>query len=315
MRGCVKRAGRDDTRELNPPRWCGALDKDSCPAHFSTTIHGEPRLCQWVDVGCRSGNMSLCAAELAATHINITRIPPVLAADTDHDGMPLPITSAPLLVATLLVAVLLMWCKGRAGSRGQHQLVATRERDGELERFADQAPPPPGGAAGTELVDFRDDDSQITFLPVQEDFRILREASDDDGSDVTFLPTGPATEYAQEQPPTQLTPPPIEEGGEFERVFTQEHAAQAASRYRLSTQLRERIEASRPPRGSSQDTNTFDDKKQRLYDKKRQDRLDDKKRQETGVAEHDFDVPTARAQETIAQVARRPVSQPNYSLD
>ena len=313
MRGCLKRAGQDDTRAMSPPRWCAALDKDTCPAHFSTTIHGEPRLCHWVDVGCRSGNVSLCAAE--PTHTNITYTPPVVVDEPGHDGMPLPVL---LAAAALLVVVLLMWRKGRAGSsKGQRQLVATRDTDGELERLADQAAPAvPVGAAGAELVDSDDNESVITFLPDQ-DFRTLREASDDDGTEVTFLPAGPATEHNRVEPPTQLTPPqPIEEGEELGRMFTQEHAAQAASRYRLGAQLRERTEASRPPpRGSSRDMDIDDDTSQRL-------------------AAHDFDVPTARAQETTTRVAARAVAgavaleppaaapcssvakpQQNYSLD
>ena len=264
---------------MSPPRWCAALDKDACHIHFSTTIHGEPRLCQWVDVGCRSGNVSLCAAE--PTHTNITHTQPVVVNDPDHDGMPLPVL---LAAAALLVVVLLMWRKGRAGSgRGQLQLVATRETDCELEGFAVV----PGGAAGVELVDPDDNESVITFLP-EQDFRTLREASDDDESVVTFLPTGPATEHIRVEQPTQLAPPePIEEGEELGRMFTQEHAAQAASRYRLAAQLRERTEASRPPpRGSSRDMDIDDDTHQRL-------------------ATHDFDVPTARAQETTARAAPR----------
>ena len=313
MRGCLKRAGQDDTRAMSPPRWCAALDKDTCPGHFSTTIHGEPRLCHWVDVGCRSGNVSLCAAE--PTHTNVTYTPPVVVDDTDHDGTPLPIL---LAAAALLVVVLLMWRKGRAGSsRGKRQLVATRESDGELEGFVDQAAPAvPDGSAGAELVDSDDNESVITFLPDQ-DFRTLREASDDDGTEVTFLPASPAAEHVRVEPPAQLTPAqPIEEGEELGRMFTQEHAAQAASRYRLGAQLRERTEVSRPPpRGSSRDMDIDDDTKQRL-------------------ATHDFDVPTARAQQTTARVAARPVAaavaleppaaapcssvakpQQNYSLD
>lgn len=264
---------------MSPPRWCAALDKDACHTHFSTTIHGEPRLCQWVDVGCRSGNVSLCAAE--PTHTNITHTQPVVVNDPDHEGMPLPVL---LAAAALLVVVLLMWRKGRAGSsRGQLQLVATRETDCELEGFAVV----PGGAAGVELVDPDDNESVITFLP-EQDFRTLREASDDDESVVTFLPTGPATEHIRVEQPTRLAPPePIEEGEELGRMFTQEHAAQAASRYRLAAQLRERTEASRPPpRGSSRDMDIDDDTHQRL-------------------ATHDFDVPTARAQETTARAAPR----------
>ena len=298
---------------MSPPRWCAALDKDTCPGHFSTTIHGEPRLCHWVDVGCRSGNVSLCAAE--PTHTNVTYTPPVVVDDTDHDGTPLPIL---LAAAALLVVVLLMWRKGRAGSsRGKRQLVATRESDGELEGFVDQAAPAvPDGSAGAELVDSDDNESVITFLPDQ-DFRTLREASDDDGTEVTFLPASPAAEHVRVEPPAQLTPAqPIEEGEELGRMFTQEHAAQAASRYRLGAQLRERTEVSRPPpRGSSRDMDIDDDTKQRL-------------------ATHDFDVPTARAQQTTARVAARPVAaavaleplaaapcssvakpQQNYSLD
>ena len=284
MRGCLKRAGQDDTRAMSPPRWCAALDKDACHTHFSTTIHGEPRLCQWVDVGCRSGNVSLCAAEPTPT--NITHAQPVVVDEPDHDGMPLPVL---LAAAALLVVVLLMWRKGRAGSsRGQLQLVATRETDCELEGFADQAAPAvPGGAAGVELVDPDDNESVITFLP-EQDLHTLREASDDDESVVTFLPTGPATEHIRVEQPAQLAPPePIEEGEELGRMFTQEHAAQAASRYRLAAQLRERTEASRPPpRGSSRDMDIDDDTHQRL-------------------ATHDFDVPTARAQETTARAAPR----------
>ena len=279
MRGCLKRAGQDDTRAMSPPRWCAALDKDACHTHFSTTIHGEPRLCQWVDVGCRSGNVSLCAAE--PTHTNITHTQPVVVNDPDHEGMPLPVL---LAAAALLVVVLLMWRKGRAGSsRGQLQLVATRETDCELEGFAVV----PDGAAGVDLVDPDDNESVITFLP-EQDFRTLREASDDDESVVTFLPTGPATEHIRVEQPTRLAPPePIEEGEELGRMFTQEHAAQAASRYRLAAQLRERTEASRPPpRGSSRDMDIDDDTHQRL-------------------ATHDFDVPTARAQETTARAAPR----------
>ena len=291
MRGCLKRARQDDTRAMSPPRWCAALDKDTCPAHFSTTIHGEPRLCHWVDVGCRSGNVSLCAAE--PTHTNITFTPPVVVVDEpDHDGMPLPMLVA--AAALLVVVVLLMWRKGRAGRsrKGQRQLVATRETDGELEMLADQAAPAvPDGAPGAEPVAHSsDDESVITFLPDQ-DFRTLREASEDDGSEVTFLPAGPATEHSRVEPPTQLAPPqPIEEGEELGRMFTQEHAAQAASRYRLGAQLRERAEASRPPpRGSSRDMDIDDDTKQRL-------------------AAHDFDVPMARAQETTARVAARAIA-------
>ena len=284
MRGCLKRAGQDDTRAMSPPRWCAALDKDACHAHFSTTIHGEPRLCQWVDVGCRSGNVSLCAAEPTPT--NITHARPVVVDEPDHDGMPLPALFA---AAALLVVVLLMWRKGRAGSsRGQLQLVATRETDCELEGFADQAAPAvPGGAAGVELVDPDDNESVITFLP-EQDLHTLREASDDDESVVTFLPTGPATEHIRVEQPAQLAPPePIEEGEELGRMFTQEHAAQAANRYRLAAQLRERTEASRPPpRGTSRAMDIDDDTHQHL-------------------ATHDFDVPTARAQETTARAAPR----------
>jgi hypothetical protein len=251
----------------------------------------------------------LCAAE--PTHTNITYTPPVVVDEPGHDGMPLPVL---LAAAALLVVVLLMWRKGRAGSsKGQRQLVATRDTDGELERLADQAAPAvPVGAAGAELVDSDDNESVITFLPDQ-DFRTLREASDDDGTEVTFLPAGPATEHNRVEPPTQLTPPqPIEEGEELGRMFTLEHAAQAASRYRLGAQLRERTEASRPPpRGSSRDMDIDDDTSQRL-------------------AAHDFDVPTARAQETAARAvagavaleppAAAPCSsvakpQQNYSLD
>ena len=60
---CAHRGSRSDTCTLDPPRWCSALDKDACAASFATTIHGEPKLCQWLDVGCRTGNVSLCAAE------------------------------------------------------------------------------------------------------------------------------------------------------------------------------------------------------------------------------------------------------------
>ena len=270
----MKRAGQRDTRASNPPSWCGALDKDSCAAHFSTTIHGEPRHCQWLDVGCRSGNVSMCAIE-NKTYTNVTRTLPVVADDTVHDGIPLLIVPA----ATALLVAVLLWLKARfRSSSGHRQLAATREGDGELDRLADQILP---GGAQAEFVDFRDDHSQITFLP-DEDFRILREVSNDDGSEVTFLPDCLAAEYAQE-PPTQLEPPQSSvEGEELRRMFTQEHAADAASRFRLACQLRERTEPSKPPR---------------------RDHLAESAKRLADVATHDFDIPTARTQQKTAKVA------------
>ena len=244
---CAQRAGRVDTRASSPPRWCSALDREACSTHFSTTIHGEPRLCHWMDVGCRSGNISMCA-EVARP--NSTSGPVTVAGEQTQEGSSTTLVLF-LAACVLLVSTLVSRWKARAAGKGQQPLVATRGSEGDLlERLSDKEPI--GGVAGAELVDFPDDESQITFLPDQ-DFRILREAGDDEGTEVTFLGVDPTAALAMEEPTAQAQEPPLPRGedmGDPEVAFTQRHAAQAASRYRLACQLQAKTEASRPaPRG------------------------------------------------------------------
>lgn len=281
---CVHRGSRSDTRSLNPPRWCSSLDTmDACTAAYSTTIHGEPRLCQWLDVGCRSGNQSLCASDLPS---NSSVLQSSTNADLRAAQSHWPVSMPAVLVGGMAIAFVAKLLAGRASVKEPSSPIAI-DTHHELERLAD---PPPVSMD----IDFPDDETEVTFLPA-EDLRILREADNDDESVVTFLPeaheaaeakcaaSAVADDSATARVEASDEREPHASSDDLSIAFTQEHAEQAAARYRLSRQVQGADEAS-------------------ISHQRRTRNQREAKRAE--LSTHDFDLPTIAEQKVADSAAR-----------
>ena len=233
-----------------------------------------------MDVGCRSGNQSLCASDLPS---NSSALQPSSDADARAAQGHWANSMAVVLVGGMVIAFVAKLLGGRAGVKEPPSPISTNT-DHELERLAD---PPPASMD----IDLSDNETEVTFLPA-EDLRILREAdNDDDQSVVTFLPEAHEAAEARRGDSAvadDSAAAPVEaneergtraSSDELAVAFTQEHAEQAAARYRLSRQVKGTDESSARARSQQQT-----------------------KRAE--LSAHDFDLPTVAEQKVAESAAR-----------
>ena len=187
-----------------------------------------------------------------------------------------------VLIGGMAIAFVAKLRATRAGVKDQPSPIATIAHH-ELERLADH----PQMSMDT---DFSDDGTEVTFLPA-EDLRILREADNDDESVVTFLPEAHEAAEAQCGVPVVAgdsavsaavpvgTNEELASSDDLSITFTQEHAEQAAARYRLSRKVQ-----------------GTDEKMRRVHAQQKTKRA--------AVSAHDFDLPTIAEQKLADSTAR-----------